>query len=205
MRIGSAWRAMAGRLIGSATEPNYEQRAKASDGDAMAALFLGPDTSSGFSVNARTAEGLATVAACVGAISSAIASLPALVYRPEGSGRIEDTSNPLQRLIRGGPNPWQTWPDFIEWLMASTLLRGNGLAEIQTDGRGAIVGLRPIMWSNVSVTLLPSNRLAYDITSINSAYGGTGRMRRLLADEVLHLRDRSDDGLIGRSRLSRAA
>src|SRR5206468_3120454 len=36
-------------------------------------------------------------------------------------------------------------------------------------------------------------------------YGGTGRPRRLLQDEVLHLKDRSDDGLIGRSRLQRAA
>ena len=30
-------------------------------------------------------------------------------------------------------------------------------------------------------------------------------MRRLLQSEVVHLRDRSDDGLIGRSRLQRAA
>jgi HK97 family phage portal protein len=38
-----------------------------------------------------------------------------------------------------------------------------------------------------------------------TSVGGTGRMRRLLQDQVLHLRDRSDDGLIGRSRLQRAA
>jgi HK97 family phage portal protein len=47
--------------------------------------------------------------------------------------------------------------------------------------------------------------LAYDVTEITSVFGGAGRMRRLLQGEVLHLRDRSDDGLLGRSRLQRAA
>ena len=53
--------------------------------------------------------------------------------------------------------------------------------------------------------LLPNGRLVYDVTEITQIQGGTGRPRRLLQDEVLHLRDRSDDGLIGRSRLQRAA
>jgi len=57
----------------------------------------------------------------------------------------------------------------------------------------------------VTVQLLPSGRLVYDILETTALYGGTGRPRRLLQDEVFHLRDRSDDGLIGRSRLQRAA
>ena len=35
--------------------------------------------------------------------------------------------------------------------------------------------------------------------------GSSGRTRRLLEGEVLHVKDRTDDGLIGRSRLQRAA
>jgi HK97 family phage portal protein len=54
------------------------------------------------------------------------------------------------------------------------------------------------------VQLLVNGRLVYDVTDMTSV-GGTGRMRRLLQDQVFHLRDRSDDGLIGRSRLQRAA
>ena len=88
--------------------------------------------------------------------------------------------------------------------VASALLRGNAVSEIVTDGRGAVVGLKPIPWEWVSVQLLRSGRLAYDVTEVTS-YGGTGRPRRLLQDEVFHLRDRSDDGLVGRSRLQRAA
>ncbi|WP_020146820.1 phage portal protein [Thioalkalivibrio sp. ALJ15] len=156
-------------------------------------------------VNARVAENLSTVLACVGAISGSIASLPTYIYRREGDNRVEDPTHPLGRLIHLGPNRWQTWPDFVEWLLASTLLRGNGLAEIVTDHQGQVVELRPIPWDWVAVQLLPNGRLAYDVTELTSVYGGTGRMRRLLQDEVLHLRDRTDDGLLGRSRLTRAA
>ena len=193
------------RMMGAPDLPPLEERTKATDADGMAALFVGHEPSSGFLVNATTSENLATVLACVGAISSAIASLPALVFKPDGDGRTEDVSHPLQRLIRLGPNRWQSWPDFVETLLASVLLRGNGLAELGFDGAGRITSMTPVPWSNVSVTLLPSGALAFDISAINSIFGGSGRVRRLLQDEVLFLKDRSDDGLIGRSRLSRAS
>ncbi len=158
----------------------------------------------GVGINARLAENLTTVLACVSAISTAIASLPAYLYRRDGDDRLVDNAHPLMRLVRQGPNQWQTWPDFIEWLLASTLLRGNGLAEIIVDGAGRLTRLRPIPWDNVSVQLLPNQRLAFDVTEVSTVYGGTGRARRLLQNEVLHLKDRSDDGLLGRSRLQRA-
>jgi len=148
---------------------------------------------------------LSTVLACVGAISSAMASLPAFVYRRLERGREIDERHPIARLIAYGPNQHQTWSDWVEWVMASVLLRGNALAEIIADSRGAVTELRPIPWEHVNVVLLPSGRLAYDITETVNLYGGTSRPRRLLQDEVFHLRDRSDDGLVGKSRLTRAA
>lgn len=169
------------------------------------ALKFGAVDLAGGIVNPRIAENLSTVLACVGAISSAMASLPAYVYRSIERGREIDDAHPIARLIAFGPNQYQTWADFIEWILASVLLRGNALAEIVTDARGAVIGLRPIPWEWVSVQLLPSGRLVYDVVELVSVYGGTGRPKRLLQDEVFHLRDRSDDGLLGRSRLQRAA
>src|SRR5262249_49284962 len=148
---------------------------------------------------------LSTVLACVSAIASAMASLPAYVYRTVESGRELDESNPVARLIALGPNQHQTWSDWLEWTMASVLLRGNALSEIVTGARGAGTALRPVPWEWCSVQLLASGRLVYDIVELTHLYGGTGWPRRLLQDEVFHLRDRSDDGLIGRSRLQRAA
>ena len=164
----------------------------------------GLNTATGSLFGTRMAENLSTVLACVNAISGGVASLPVYAYRETGERRIVDPSHGVMALYRNGPNPWQTWPDFAEFLIASTLLAGNGLAEIVTDNAGRVVELRPIPWEWVSVVMLPTGRLAYDVTEITSLYGGDGRSRRLLQHEVVHLKDRSDDGLIGKSRLSRA-
>lgn len=151
-------------------------------------------------LSARGAENLSAVLACTTAISSALAYVPALVYRLDAQGnRIEAFTHPLRRLARGGVNEQQTWPDWLEHVVASALLTGNGLAEILWGANGQLAGFKWIPWGNVTVAYLKSGRLAYDV---NDGRGGT---RRLLQGDVLHLRDRTDDGLIGRSRLSRAA
>src|SRR3546814_1996352 len=69
-------------------------------------------------VSARAAENLSTVLACVNAISTALASVPALVYRRDSDGnRIEAKAHPLGRLVRGGEKPQMTWPEWQgQWL-----------------------------------------------------------------------------------------
>ncbi|WP_375207862.1 phage portal protein [Hyphococcus sp.] len=104
-----------------------------------------------------------------------------------------------------GPNPNQSFPEFVEMLVSETLAHGNGLAEIVSDRRsGKISALKIIPWRQVTPVLLKSGRMVFDVTAVNSRYGGTGETRRLLDTEVLHLKDRSDDGFVGRSRLSRS-
>jgi HK97 family phage portal protein len=180
--------------------PALERRAGEPSWDHLSAF-----SAHGGTVNARTAEGLSAVSACVSAISTAIASLPIRVYRRQDAGRVEIDAHPIAQLVAGGPNRHQSWPDFAEWLTASTLLRGNGLAQIVRDGRGQVVELTPLPYDHVFITMLPSGRLQYSVTAMTDLFGGTGRVRRLLEDEVLHLRDRSDDGIVGKSRLARAA
>ncbi|WP_277970458.1 phage portal protein [Sphingomonas echinoides] len=151
-------------------------------------------------MSARAAENLASILACTTAISSALSSIPALVYLIDKDGnRTEAMTHPVRRLTRNGVSATMSWPDFIDHLIASALLTGNGLAEIVRGGNGQLAGFNWIPWGMVTVQYLASGRLAYDVGD------GRGKMRRLLADEVLHLRDRTDDGLVGRSRLSRAA
>lgn len=154
-------------------------------------------------VNAYLAENLSAVLACVGAISSTIATLPAFVYLKQDTGRTEAPNHSVSRLIRS-PNTRQTWPDWLEWTLAQTLLHGNSVSIVQYDGAGRVTELLPVPWPNVLVSLLPSGRLAYDVMQYITPWGGSGQPRRYLDDEVFHLRDRSDDGFLGRSRLSRA-
>lgn len=161
---------------------------------------IAPMVGHGAVLTARSAENLTTVLACSTAIASALASIPALVYRRETDGtRVEATAHALARLTRGGVNPGMGWPDFIEHLVVSTLLTGNGLAEVQRAANGTLAGLKFIPWQDVTVVELRSGRLAFDVRE------RMGTSRRLLEGECIHLRDRTDDGLLGRSRLSRAA
>lgn len=158
----------------------------------------------GPAVNERMAENFATVAACVGAISSALASAPMYVYQRRDGGRFEVEDHPLAMMGRTGPNVHQTMPELVESMVASVLLSGNGLVEIERDG-GVVTGLRFIPWHWCNVMIAPSGRLVYDVKEQTGLYGQQGRTRRLLADDVVHIRDRSDDGILGRSRLSRSA
>lgn len=172
-------------------------------GSAIGSGFTLGTTASGQAVNARLVENLATVLACIGAVGSAIGSLPAYTYRRDGRGRVEVLDHPVSRLTRA-PNATQTWPDWIEWTLGQALLHGNALSLIEYDGAGRPVALRPIPWPNVQPILLLNGSLAFDVVAYTAPWGGTGQPRRFLASEVFHLRDRSDDGLLGRSRLSRA-
>lgn len=150
------------------------------------------------------AESVSAVLAAINLISSTIAALPVYVYRKEGGQRIEQPDHELAQLARRGPNPAQTWPDFVEWMLGQTLLHGNAIAEIVRDDRAALVELRPIPWPWTTPVMLSSGELAYDVSVPAGLHGATGRRRRLLAGQVLRLSDRSDDGLIGRARLDRS-
>jgi HK97 family phage portal protein len=158
----------------------------------------------GAAVNERIAENLTTVAACVSAHASALASCPVYVYRRTAEGRTEVVDHPVAQLFRNGPNLHQTGPDLIEAWVSCALLTGNGLLEVEREG-AAIAAIRFIPWRWVSPMLAPSGRLVYDVTEQTGLYGQTGRVRRVLAGDVAHLKDRSDDGVLGVSRLTRSA
>lgn len=184
---------MMDRLAGWA---GFEKRNDAADPSWSA---IAPGLGLAGALSTRTAESLSAVLACSTVIASSLASIPALVYRRDGDNRLEAMDHPLRRITRSGVSDHMAWPDFLEHLIASTLLTGNGLAEIVRADGGPLSGFRFIPWNMVTVAYLASGRLAYDVGN------GRGGVRRLLQSDVLHLRDRTDDGFIGRSRLSRAA
>lgn len=177
-----------------------ERRSGGDGWDSLSAVFGGNSSTS-----PRTVENLAAVVACINAISGSIAALPARCYRIQGDSRIEAPGHPVSRLIRSGPNPRQSWPDWAEFTVAQMLLHGSSLSIVERDGRGAVTSLVPVPWPSVAVQMLPSGRLVFDVGMTPAPYGGPVLPRRRLLDtEVFYLKDRSDDGITGRSRLSRA-
>jgi HK97 family phage portal protein len=81
--------------------------------------------------------------ACVNLLSGTIASLPLMVYRPAGGGRVVASDHPLYRLIHDSPNYDQTSLEFWEFACAAIELRGNFHALIERSG-AKIVALTPI-------------------------------------------------------------
>jgi phage portal protein BeeE len=145
--------------------------------------------------------------------------------RRDGSNFVEWPEHPVQKLIRDGPNRLQSWADWTEWLLASSLAQGYAIAVIDHDQRGAPTSFYPIpAWCAQALLVpargaeamdspyVPNSRLCFDITmsqmpwQLPGGYSATGFPRRYFADggEILYLKDRSDDGIIGRSRLSRS-
>ncbi|HEY9056194.1 MAG TPA: phage portal protein [Aurantimonas sp.] len=172
----------------SATTPSTWDLMKSNGGDLSGAA------------NPNLAENISAVFACVQIISETVASLPLKIYRVDGDERSLDRAHPVARIFASDANDWQTAPEWLETVTAHCLLRGNGYSEIVRDGRGAPVALKPLHPGLVSVARSTrSSRILYEVSDPD---GGT---RRLLPEEVFHLKDRSDDGIVGISRLRRAA
>ncbi|ABR85708.1 TPA: phage portal protein [Pseudomonas aeruginosa] len=171
------------RLLKRNTTPTY---------DTYWNQFTGADVA-GVTVNVNSTESISAVYACVAAISESVGSLPLNLYRKTDSGREKATTHPLYRLLHDQPNEWQTALEFREQMQRQILLRGNAFAEIKWSPSGRVESLVPLHPLNVTVSVSDTNRLLYDVTDRK------GHVRRLLADEVLHLRYHSDDGVLGRS------
>ncbi|MBL6082481.1 phage portal protein [Belnapia sp. T18] len=179
-----------------------EQRAITAATMETAGVPIGQALSEHYGADTLNAN-LGTVVACINAVAGTMAAQPAYVYRRSEAGRVEAPSHPVARLIRQ-PNPHQTWADWLEWIIGEVLSRGNALSIVETDGAGRPIALTPVPWSHVSPLWSRSGRLVFDVAQYATPWGGVTERRRLLAEEVFHLKDRSDDGIIGRSRISRA-
>lgn len=153
--------------------------------------------------NPYLAENLAVTLASVNILATTLSALPVNVYQRRGGQRVEQPDHWLHRIVRGGANDHQVWGALIESAIASVELFGNALVEILRSEDGTIIGLRFIPWAWVTVQMLSTGRMAFDVYEPQMPAMGA-RRRRLLAADCIHLKDRSDDGLIGRSRLSRA-
>jgi len=150
-------------------------------------------------VTPKRAESVSAVYACVAAISETIASLPLVLYRRGVDGdRERAPDHPLYRVLHDAPNGQQSALEFREQMQAAVLLRGNAYAEVRFGWDGQVRELIPLHNDRVTVIEHDSGRLGYDVID------GKGRVRRLVQEEVFHLRHRSEDGRVGISPIAAA-
>ncbi|MYN11780.1 phage portal protein [Pusillimonas sp. TS35] len=139
-------------------------------------------------VNATTAQSVSAVYACVSAISETIASLPLHLYE-RGQERTKAVKHPLYTVLHDISNQHQTALEFREWMTASVLVRGNAFAKIERGWDGQVRSLTPIHPDRVSL-YRTTNSVIYEYTD------HAGKVEKLLADEVFHLKHRAGDEVL---------
>lgn len=186
---------------------------KAFNGNPLDSFWYGPvafPTAAGVHVNANVSNQLSTVFACIRIISDAVMQTPFKVYREGVDGaREEARDHPVYRLLQKRPNPRDTARFFKRYMTRQLASRGNAYALIERDGLDQIIALWPLHPDNVKVKL--SDTLVYSEwgTPIPGQSGMPvyevtipGQPRRIYAKrEMLHLKDFSEDGIQGLSRI----
>lgn len=146
------------------------------------------------------ASGLAVAHRCVSVISENLAGVPLVLYRKtDNGGREPATDHPLYNVLSDEIAPGVSAFDGREWLLASLLVYGNAFAKIVRNGRGQVTALVPLITGAVTIEQLPAFRVRYQYQPIY------GPAETILQDEMLHIRYRSMDGIVGRSPIQIAA
>jgi HK97 family phage portal protein len=146
------------------------------------------------------ASGLATAHRCIQTIAESLAGVPLKVYRRTDNGGSEPASDhPLYGCLHDAMSPTLTAFEGREWLIAAILMHGNGYARIERNGRGQVTALHPLIAGTVTVEVLKNGRLRYKHARQD---GGT---ETFLQEEILHLRYRTADGILGQSPIQIAA
>ena len=147
----------------------------------------------------NTAMKLGAAWACVRILSEVPASLPIMVYRDGDRGaKIQDKNHSVYKLLHN-PSPYMSGYTFVQVFLAHAQTTGNGVGLIQRDEfTGEATRLLPIPWADC-VLSKKNGELFYKITNttfdINDTYP---------ADDVLHMKLFSDDGITGRSPIAYA-
>lgn len=157
----------------------------------------GSGNSAGEYIDDNTALALSAVWACINLLAGTTATLPLMVYKPEGAGRVPAREHPLYRILHDDPNADQTDVDFWEYSGAALELRGNAYAEKIWGASGQLVGLEPIAPSIMSTRVRDDGEIGYRWTS-------DGRWNDKTSRDVLHIRGFGGGKLGGLSTLTYA-
>jgi len=150
----------------------------------------------GVEVTVERSLGLSAIWRGVNVLSSDVAKIPLQIQvRDEDTGSRPDKGHAAYRLVHEKPNDAMTAFLFWKTLMAHALVRGNGYAWIRRDWSGRPVGLLLLEPTPTTYPTLADGKLWY-VTTIG------GVQTRLEAEDVLHIRGLSWDGLEGHDVIS---
>jgi len=171
------------------------------DPRAWDALMDGPPATSGVRVSHETALTYSPWWRGINLIAGTVGKLPVHVYRRVGeTGKVRAREHKAYYLIRRKPNAWQTAGQFKRQLTGHAVSKGNGYGYIYRNGDGSpreIVPLNP----DSTFPVRENGRLLY-VTQF--AFQGQPETRKLLPEDVLHIKGFGGDGLSGYHVLDKA-
>jgi len=156
----------------------------------LSSLF-GSQTTSGMAVNSNSAMSIASVHACVRVIADAISGLSFKLYFDDGTNKRQVVAH-YSNYVLNEPNPYQTKFDFMTFMTAQLVLKGNAYAYIKRDERFIATALHPIVSDTVSAYLM-DGEMFYRINA-------PGFPSVVPASDMLHFKGLSTDNvLVGKS------
>lgn len=136
---------------------------------------------------------LSGVWSCVKLIAETVASLPLTFYENTSTGRKEADLLALKILFNGKVNRYQNKIEFFETVLLNLIVHGNSYCIIQRSA-GRIIGLLPIMASQVETTLLEDGTVVHQ-------YYYDGGVKVYAAESIWHIK-MMGNGIIGLSPLA---
>ena len=179
--------------IGFSSKKQPETRGIVEDVIADRFAAISGISGSGLMVTSETALRFSAVWCAIRILSEIPASLPKSIRTQNNDGSFTTLFNDPVALVLESPNEFMTGFDFHELMNASLQLRGNAVAVIFRDRRGFPVRLIPVDWNSVNV-MMNNGVLTYTVHDTLYNIHGT-----FFADDVLHYKIFSRDGLVGRS------
>lgn len=157
--------------------------------------FIREGTSGG--ISSKVALQTACVFRCVDLLSSSLAMLPIRIM----ADWAESKAHPLFELLRWQPNTMHTAFEFVKLMEVRRLTTGNAYARIVRGYKGKVLALIPLDPTLVQVIENDDWTLTYRVAKPK------GGQIDLPANEILHVRDLSLDGLtgVGRTKLASRA
>lgn len=165
----------------------FERRSGLSEPWLLEALG-GRPTIAGVRVNEQTALQISAVWQCVSILAQNIGTLPLPVYKDTGGGREPARKHSLWRLLNRKPNPWMKAATFRMAIMIHLALWQAAYVHVIRDGYRNIIELWPLLPDRTKPVAVGDN-LFFDTQLAD------GTMKRLPADQVLHITGLSLNGV----------
>jgi HK97 family phage portal protein len=175
--------------------------------DSIWGEFGGSQSATGIRINQETALNATAVLAAVTILSEDVAKLGWSVFRnADGEAKSEAKDHFLYDLLQE-PNDWMNGLELREMMQVGLILRGNAYAIIRRNYRGIPTALIPWNPDRVLEWISTDGSIFYRLTANNvhdQALINSFGTSMIAAEDMLHIRGFSLNGLAGMSRISLA-